>query len=176
MLATQNPIEQEGTYPLPEAQLDRFMLELPIYYPSREEEEEVAMRTTGASEAEIVPIVSAAELIELQGLVRRVPAPPSLVRFAVHLARSTRPGPEAASVTRRYVTWGAGPRASQFLVLGAKARAASRGSAIPSIEDVRAVAPAVLAHRLVLNFEAEADGRTTRDVIVELLKESESWT
>jgi MoxR-like ATPase len=176
VLATQNPIEQEGTYPLPEAQLDRFMLELPIYYPSREEEEEVAMRTTGASQAEIVPIVSAAELIELQGLVRRVPAPPSLVRFAVHLARSTRPGPEAASVTRRYVTWGAGPRASQFLVLGAKARAASRGSAIPSIEDVRAVAPAVLAHRLVLNFEAEADGRTTRDVIVELLKESESWT
>jgi MoxR-like ATPase len=176
VLATQNPIEQEGTYPPPEAQLDRFMLELPIYYPSKEEEEEVAMRTTGASEASISPVVSAEELIALQGLVRRVPAPPSLVRFAVRLARSTRPGDEAAGVTGRYVAWGAGPRASQFLVLGAKARAASRGSAVPSIDDVRSVAPAVLAHRLVLNFEAEADGRTTRDVIAELLKESEGWT
>jgi MoxR-like ATPase len=176
VLATQNPIEQEGTYPLPEAQLDRFMLELPIYYPSKEEEEEVAMRTTGATEASISPVVSAEELIALQGLVRRVPAPPSLVRFAVRLARCTRPGDEAAGVTGRYVAWGAGPRASQFLVLGAKARAASRGSAIPSIDDVRSVAPAVLAHRLVLNFEAEADGRTTRDVIAELLKESEGWT
>ncbi len=176
VLATQNPIEQEGTYPLPEAQLDRFMLELPIHYPSREEEEEVAMRTTGAGEAEVKAVVSAEELIRLQGLVRRVPAPPSLVRFAVRLARSTRPGPEAAAVTGRYVAWGAGPRASQFLVLGAKAKAASRGAAVPSIEDVRSVAPAVLAHRLVLNFEAEADGRTTRDVIAELLKESEGWT
>jgi MoxR-like ATPase len=176
VLATQNPIEQEGTYPLPEAQLDRFMLELPIHYPSREEEEEVAMLTTGESDVTVSPIVSAPELIQLQGLVRRIPAPPSLVRFAVRLARSTRPGEEAAGVTGRYVSWGAGPRASQFLVLGAKARAASRGSAIPSIEDVRSVAPAVLAHRLVLNFEAEADGRTTRDVIAELLKESQGWT
>jgi MoxR-like ATPase len=176
VLATQNPIEQEGTYPLPEAQLDRFMLELPIYYPSREEEEEVAMRTTGTAESQVNAVVSAEELIRLQGLVRRVPAPPSLVRFAVRLARSTRPGTEAAGVTGRYVSWGAGPRASQFLVLGAKATAASRGAAIPSIEDVRRVAPAVLAHRLVLNFEAEADGRTTRDVIAELLKESEGWT
>jgi MoxR-like ATPase len=176
VLATQNPIEQEGTYPLPEAQLDRFMLELPIHYPSREEEEEVAMLTTGESSVTVSPVVSAPELIELQGLVRRIPAPPSLVRFAVRLARSTRPGEEAAGVTGRYVSWGAGPRASQFLVLGAKARAASRGSAIPSIEDVRSVAPAVLAHRLVLNFEAEADGRTTRDVIAELLKESQGWT
>ena len=176
VLATQNPIEQEGTYPLPEAQLDRFMLELPIYYPSREEEEEVAMRTTGEEEPVIHSVVSAAELIELQRLVRRVPAPPSLVSLAVRLARSTRPGDEAASVTKRYVAWGAGPRASQFLVLAAKARAASRGSAMPSFDDVRAVAPAVLAHRLVLNFEAEADGRGTRDVISELLEESAGWT
>jgi len=176
VLATQNPIEQEGTYPLPEAQLDRFMLELPIHYPTREEEEEVAMLTTGESNVTVSPIVSAAELIRLQGLVRRIPAPPSLVRFAVRLARSTRPGPEAAGVTGKYVSWGAGPRASQFLVLGAKAKAASRGAAIPSIEDVRSVAPAVLAHRLVLNFEAEADGRTTRDIITELLKESQGWT
>lgn len=176
VLATQNPIEQEGTYPLPEAQLDRFMLELPIYYPSRGEEEEIAMRTTGAEQDQVQSVISAAELIQLQGLVRRIPAPPSLVSFAVRMARATRPGDEAASVTGKYVSWGAGPRASQYLVLGAKALAASRGSAIPSYDDVRSVAPAVLAHRLVLNFEAEADGRTTRDVIQELLQESEGWT
>jgi MoxR-like ATPase len=176
VLATQNPIEQEGTYPLPEAQLDRFMLELPIYYPSREEEQEVAMRTTGEDEPVVESVISASELIELQRLVRRIPAPPSLVSFAVRLARSTRPGEEASSVATKYVSWGAGPRASQFLVLGAKARAASRGAPIPSYDDVRAIAPAVLAHRLVLNFEAEADGRTTREVIRELLQESEGWT
>ncbi|MEM7418046.1 MAG: MoxR family ATPase [Gemmatimonadota bacterium] len=176
VLATQNPIEQEGTYPLPEAQLDRFMLELPIHYPTREEEEEVAMRTTGDEQATVESVVTAEELIALQGLVRRIPAPPSLVSFAVRMARATRPGDEAAAVTGKYVAWGAGPRASQYLVLGAKALAASRGAAIPSYDDVRSVAPAVLAHRLVLNFEAEADGRTTRDVIGELLEESEGWT
>ncbi|MGY8797964.1 MAG: AAA family ATPase [Longimicrobiales bacterium] len=176
VLATQNPIEQEGTYPLPEAQLDRFMLELPIYYPTKGEEEEIAMKTTGAEQDEIRPVITAEELIELQGLVRRIPAPPSLVSFAVRLARSTRPGAEAAKVCAKYAAWGAGPRASQYLVLGAKARAASRGSAIPSYDDVRAIAPAVLAHRVVLNFEAEADGRKTRDVIRELLEESQGWT
>ena len=176
VLATQNPIEQEGTYPLPEAQLDRFMLELPIDYPSKMEEEEIAMRTTGEDEPEVEPVISASELIDIQGLVRRIPAPPSLVAFAVRLARSTRPGEEASPVTGRYVAWGAGPRASQYLVLGAKARAASRGAAVPSYDDVRAIAPAVLAHRLVLNFEAEADGRGTRDLIRELLEESEGWT
>lgn len=176
VLATQNPIEQEGTYPLPEAQLDRFMLELPIDYPSREEEEEVAMRTTGSVVNEVSSVITADELIELQGLVRRIPAPPSLVSFAVRIARATRPGDEAASVTGRYVAWGAGPRASQYLVLGAKARAASRGAALPSYDDVRQVAPAVLAHRLVLNFEAEADGRAARDVVEELLEESQGWT
>jgi MoxR-like ATPase len=176
VLATQNPIEQEGTYPLPEAQLDRFMLELPIYYPSKNEEEEIARRTTGEEDAEVEGIISAPDLIELQRLVRRIPAPPSLVSFAVRLARATRPGSEASSVTTKYVAWGAGPRASQFLVLGAKARAASRGAALPSYDDVRAMAPAVLAHRLVLNFEAEADGRGTRDVIQELLVESQGWT
>jgi MoxR-like ATPase len=177
VLATQNPIEQEGTYPLPEAQLDRFMLELPIGYPSRSEEEEVAMRTTGEEDPQVRPVVSAEELIELQGLVRRVPAPPSLVSFAVHMARASRPGlAETAAVSKKYVSWGAGPRASQYLVLGAKARAALRGEPIPSYDDVRAVAPEVLAHRLVLNFEAEADGRVTRDVISELLEESAGWT
>jgi MoxR-like ATPase len=177
VLATQNPIEQEGTYPLPEAQLDRFMLELPIGYPSKKEEEEVAMRTTGEEDPQVRPVVSAEELIELQHLVRRVPAPPSLVSFAVHLARATRPGlAEAAEVAEKYVSWGAGPRASQYLVLGAKAMAAVRGDPIPSYDDIRAVAPAVLAHRIVLNFEAEADGRVTRNVIAELLEESAGWT
>ena len=177
VLATQNPIEQEGTYPLPEAQLDRFMFELPIGYPSRSEEEEVAMRTTGEDDPQIHPVVSAEELIELQHLVRRVPAPPSLVSFAVHIARASRPGlDETAPVAEKYVSWGAGPRASQYLVLGAKARAALRGEPMPSYDDVRAVAPEVLAHRLVLNFEAEADGRATRDVISELLEESAGWT
>lgn len=176
VLATQNPIEQEGTYPLPEAQLDRFMLELPIHYPSRDEEEEVAMRTTGEHDPEVRSVITASELIDLQKLVRRIPAPPSLVSFAVRIARSTRPGREASLVASKYVAWGAGPRASQFLVLGAKARAASRGVTLPSYDDVRAIAPAVLAHRLVLNFEAEADGRGTRDVIHELLEESRGWT
>jgi MoxR-like ATPase len=177
VLATQNPIEQEGTYPLPEAQLDRFMLELQIAYPSRVEEEEIAMRTTGEEHLEIHPVVSAGELVELQHLVRRVPAPASLVSYAVRLARSTRPDDEQApGLIRRYAAWGAGPRASQFLVLGAKARAASRGEPVPTLDDVRAVAPAVLAHRVVLNFEAEADGRTPRDVIRELIEGSHSWT
>jgi MoxR-like ATPase len=177
VLATQNPIEQEGTYPLPEAQLDRFMMELQIGYPTREEEEEIAMTTTGVARPEIRPVVDAGEMVELQRLVRRVPVSPSLVRLAVQLARSTRPlGDEGPDVTRRYVAWGAGPRASQYLVLGAKARAASRGDAVPSFEDVRAVAPAVLAHRVVLNFEAEADGRTPRDVVAELVEQSRQWT
>ncbi len=176
VLATQNPIEQEGTYPLPEAQLDRFMLELQIGYPSRAEEEEIAMTTTGSALPQVSPAVSAAELIDLQQLVRRIPAPPSLVSFAVRMARATRPdSEEAAAVVRKYVSWGAGPRASQYLVLGAKARAASRGDALPNMDDVRAVAPAVLAHRIVLNFEAEADGQSTRDVVAALLKESLTW-
>jgi MoxR-like ATPase len=176
VLATQNPIEQEGTYPLPEAQLDRFMLELQIGYPSRAEEEEIAMTTTGSALPQVSPVVSAAELIDLQQLVRRIPAPPSLVSFAVRMARATRPdSEEAAAVVRKYVSWGAGPRASQYLVLGAKARAASRGDALPNMDDVRAVAPAVLAHRIVLNFEAEADGQSTRDVVAALLKESFTW-
>jgi MoxR-like ATPase len=175
VLATQNPIEQEGTYPLPEAQLDRFMLELRIGYPDQREEEEIAMRTTGEEIGRISPVVAGGELIELQNLVRRVPASPSLVSFAVRLARATRPSADAPLVTRKYVSWGAGPRASQFLVLGAKARAAMNGEAMPSIDDVSAVAADVLAHRLVLNFEAEADNRSTHDIIRELLEESRQW-
>jgi len=177
VLATQNPIEQEGTYMLPEAQMDRFMFELRIGYPSLEEEEEIAARTTGEGLPDLRPVVSKDELVALQGLVRRVPAPPSLVSFAVRLARSTRPDDDSApALIKKYASWGAGPRASQFLILGAKARAAARGSALPTLEDIRAVAPSVLGHRVVLNFEAEADGRNADDVVRELVEGSETWT
>jgi MoxR-like ATPase len=177
VLATQNPIEQEGTYPLPEAQLDRFMLELRIGYPTREEEEQIAMQTTGAEEPDINPVLNAEELLALQKLVRRVPAPPSLVAYAVRLARATRPeDEEAPEATKRYVSWGAGPRASQYLVLGAKARAAMSGRGAPNFDDVRAVAPSVLRHRIVTNFQAEADGRAAGDVVEELIQQSRKWT
>ncbi len=177
VLATQNPIEQEGTYPLPEAQLDRFMLELRIDYPTREEEERVAMQTTGPEVAEVEPVLNAAELVMLQGLVRRVPAPPSLVSYAVRLARATRPeDAESPELTKRYISWGAGPRASQYLVLGAKARAALSGRGVPTYEDVRAVAPAVLRHRVMPNFQAEADGRAAGDLVEELIQLSRAWT
>jgi MoxR-like ATPase len=177
VLATQNPIEQEGTYPLPEAQLDRFMLELRIGYPSRQEEEQVAMQTTGASEPTVRAVLGAEELVRLQRLVRRVPAPPSLVSYAVRLARATRPEDgEAPEMTRRYVSWGAGPRASQYLVLGAKARAALAGRGMPDLEDVRAMAPWVLRHRVVPSFQAEADGRSATDLVEELLQLSRKWT
>jgi MoxR-like ATPase len=177
VLATQNPIEQEGTYPLPEAQLDRFMLELRIGYPTREEEEQVAMQTTGASQPVIRRVLGGEELVALQQLVRRVPAPPSLVSYAVRLVRSTRPDDESApELTRRYVSWGAGPRASQYLVLGAKARAALSGRGMPDLEDVRAIAPSVLRHRVVPSFQAEADGRTASDLVDELIEQSRKWT
>jgi MoxR-like ATPase len=177
VLATQNPIEQEGTYPLPEAQLDRFMLELRIDYPTREEEERIAQQTTGAEEPEVHRVLGAEELASLQRLVRRVPAPPSLVTYAVRLARASRPQDEAApELIRRYVSWGAGPRASQYLVLGAKATAALAGRGVPNYEDVRAVAPAVLRHRVVTSFQAEADGRTAADIVEELIQLSQKWT
>ena len=159
VLATQNPIEQEGTYPLPEAQLDRFMFELRVGYPSRDEEERIVSATTGDVEAEVRPVLSASQLMELQHLVRRLPAPPTVVRYAVQLARSTRPdSTEATPEVKRYVSWGAGPRASQYLVLGAKARAAMDGRSVPDLDDVRSVALVVLRHRVVVNFQAEAEG------------------
>ncbi len=159
VLATQNPIEQEGTYPLPEAQLDRFMFELKVGYPTKAEEEQIVMSTTGDKVGEVKPVLGGEELLAMQRLVRRLPAPPSLVQYAVKLARSTRPDdPDATAMVKKYVSWGAGPRASQYLVLGAKARAAMDGRAMPDLDDVRSVAPAVLRHRLVMNFQAEADG------------------
>ncbi len=159
VLATQNPIEQEGTYPLPEAQLDRFMFELRVGYPSKEEEERIVTATTGDVEATVSSVLTAAQLTELQHLVRRLPAPPTVVQYAVRVARSTRPdAPEATPDVKKYVSWGAGPRASQYLILGAKAKAAMDGRSVPDIDDVRGVALSVLRHRVVVNFQAEAEG------------------
>ena len=170
VLATQNPIEHEGTYPLPEAQLDRFMMELRIDYPKFEEEKDIAALTTSAGREEVMPVLSGEELSGYQDLVRRVPAPPSLVESAVRLARATRPDDaDAPGFVRQMVAWGAGPRASQYLVLGSKARAALDGRPIPDLDDVRAVAPDVLRHRVVPGFEAEAAGRTADDLIDELI-------
>jgi len=166
VLATQNPIEQEGTYPLPEAQLDRFMLMLKIQYPSLEEEERIVTATTGDWDVNITPVLGAQQMLDLQHLVRRLPAPPSVVNYAVKLARSTRPdAPEATATVKKYVSWGAGPRASQYLILGAKARAAMDGRGVPDLEDVNGVALPVLAHRLVVNFQAEAEGITAERLI-----------
>jgi len=159
VLATQNPIEQEGTYPLPEAQLDRFMFELRVGYPTREEEERIVSATTGDTESAVRKVLPAEQLVALQHLVRRLPAPPTVVKFAVQLARSTRPAdPDATPDVKRFVSWGAGPRASQYLVLGAKARAAMDGRAVPDLDDVRSVALSVLRHRVVVNFQGEAEG------------------
>ena len=171
VLATQNPIEQEGTYPLPEAQLDRFMFELRVGYPSKAEEEEIVTSTTGDVRAEIRPALTAEDVLALQHLVRRIPAPAPLVRAAVTLVRMTRPGDaEAPEFVKEFISWGAGPRASQFLVLGAKARAALEGRPMPDFDDLRSVAPWVLTHRLVPNFAAEAAGRTSADLVAELVR------
>jgi MoxR-like ATPase len=159
VLATQNPIEQEGTYPLPEAQLDRFMLMLKIGYPSKDEEERIVASTTGDETATVSPVLGAEQMLALQHLVRRLPAPPTVVSYAVRLARATRPDSgEASARVKKYVSWGAGPRASQYLVLGAKARAAMDGRGVPDLEDVNAMAKPVLGHRIVVNFQAEAEG------------------
>jgi len=170
VLATQNPIEQEGTYPLPEAQLDRFMLELRVGYPSRTEEEAIVEQTTGSRHAEIRPALDAEQVLAIQELVRRIPVSAGLIRAAVLLARMTRPGDaDAPAVVKEYVDWGAGPRASQYLVLGAKARAAMAGRPMADLDDVKAVAPSVLRHRLVTNFAAEAANRSSEDLVAELV-------
>ncbi|TFG42379.1 MAG: AAA family ATPase, partial [Gemmatimonadales bacterium] len=175
VLATQNPIEQEGTYPLPEAQLDRFMFELRVGYPSQAEEEAIVEQTTGSSGAALEPVLDGKQLLAMQALVRRIPVSKQLIQSAVTLARMTRPN-EAGAPTqiREYVEWGAGPRASQYLVLGAKARAALAGRPMADLDDVRSVAMTVLRHRVVTNFAAEAADRTSEDVVRELV-ESKGW-
>ena len=166
VLATQNPIEHEGTYPLPEAQLDRFMFNLWIDYPSQEEEVEIVMRTTGEELSLTDKVLNSAEIIALQSLVRRVPASDEVVSYAVELARKTRPEEKMApDYIREWVKWGAGPRASQYLILGAKAKAAIGGRFVPSKDDVRSVAMLVLRHRLVTTFAAEAEGVFAPDIV-----------
>jgi MoxR-like ATPase len=170
VLATQNPIEQEGTYPLPEAQLDRFMLELRVGYPSRTEEEAIVEQTTGSARAPLQPVLDAESVLAMQTLVRRIPVSRGLIRAAVTLTRMTRPpDTDAPAFIREYVDWGAGPRASQYLVLGAKARAAMAGRPMADLDDVRSVAPSVLRHRVVTNFAAEAADRTSEDLVRELI-------
>jgi MoxR-like ATPase len=171
VLATQNPIEQEGTYPLPEAQLDRFMFSVRMDYPSDEDEVEVVRRTTTGDLPEVEAVVDRATLLEQQALVRRLPTSDDVVRYAVRLARASRPLPGSPEMVRQWVQWGAGPRASQYLALGARVRAALHGHEVPHVEDVRAIARVVLGHRIVLNFEAEASGVTTDQVVARLVEE-----
>ncbi|HBE73419.1 MAG TPA: AAA family ATPase [candidate division Zixibacteria bacterium] len=170
VLATQNPIEQEGTYPLPEAQLDRFMFNTFIGYPSAAEEAEIVRTTTSGYQPQVEKVLAGPEIMELQRLVRRVPAADTVIEYAVGLARRSRPGePEAPDYVKEYVAWGAGPRASQYLVLGAKARAVLEGRLAPSQEDVGAMARPVLRHRIITNFQAEAAGVDSFNIIERLL-------
>jgi MoxR-like ATPase len=169
VLATQNPIEQEGTYPLPEAQLDRFMFDIRISYPKPDEELEIAKATTADVETNISKVLSGPEILHLQQIVRKLPVSDHVGRYAVNLARSSRPEDEIApGFTKEYVTWGAGTRAVQYLVLGAKSRAAIAGEYNVTCRHVRDVAALVLRHRIMTNFHAEAEGMSP-DKIVELL-------
>jgi len=170
VMATQNPIEQEGTYPLPEAQLDRFMLYIDIGYPSYAEELAIVKNTTGVQAQEPQALLSAGRIIEFQTAIRTMPLSDHVLEYAVKLARSTRPADtEATAKIKQWVNWGAGPRASQYLVLAAKARAAMDGRLTPSEEDVRAVALPVLSHRVLVSFAAEAEGIRSADIIRELI-------
>ena len=170
VLATQNPLEMEGTYPLPEAQLDRFMFEVLVDYPAEEEELAIVKRTTSDYAPRVTPTLNAAQIQAYAHLVRRVPVADHIVRYALQLARRTRAGrPEATDMVAKYVTWGAGPRASQYLVLAAKARAALEGRFFVAGDDIAAVAAPVLRHRIITNFSAEADGVTADAIIKHLL-------
>jgi MoxR-like ATPase len=169
-MATQNPIEQEGTYPLPEAQLDRFMFMVTVGYPEEQEELEVLKRTTGDADVEIERVLSAEQIIKLQDLVRRVPVGDHVYEYALALVRATRPSESGASdFVRHWLSWGAGPRAGQFLILAAKARALMLGRMHVMLEDIEAAAAPVLRHRLVPNFNAEAEGVTVEQIIDKIL-------
>ena len=172
VLATQNPIEQEGTYPLPEAQLDRFLFNLIVDYPSHDEEVEIVKTTTMGEEVEIKPVLNGDEILKLQKLVRRIPVTDRIIEYAVDLVRKSRPkGDGVPYITKEMINWGAGPRASQNLVLAAKINAVLNGRLTPEIEDVKRVAKPVLRHRILPNFRAEAEGITSDYIIDELLKE-----
>jgi len=175
VLATQNPIEQEGTYPLPEAQLDRFMFNLWVDYPSHEEEAQIVKSTTSAYQPDLKIILKKEEILNLQDLVRRVPVSDHVVNYAVDLVSKTRPENNGVpKYIQDWISWGAGPRASQYLILGAKTRSILDGRPTPDIADVKAVAKPVLRHRLVTNFNAEADGVGTVEIIERLLKDAEA--
>ncbi len=166
VLATQNPIEQEGTYPLPEAQLDRFMFNIWVDYPTYAEELAIVKATTGDSKPQINPVLSAEDILTYQGLVRRIPVADNVLEYAVKLATRTRPGmADAPAIIKDHVSWGAGPRASQYLVVGAKCHALARGKFSPDIDDVQAVALPILRHRLVRNYKAEAEGVTVERIV-----------
>ena len=170
VLATQNPIEQEGTYPLPEAQLDRFMFMIKLDYPQYEEEIEIVRRTTSNSTADLQAILTKEEILSFQELIRKVPVTDTVLEYAVNLVAKTRTGTERAhELANKYLEWGAGPRASQYLILGAKCHAILSGKYSPDIADVKAVAKAVLSHRIVRNFKAEADQYNEEKIIEELL-------
>ncbi len=171
VLATQNPIEQEGTYPLPEAQQDRFMFKVFVRYPGYEEEYRIAESTTGGGQAEVAPVLAAAEILKLQEIVRRVPAPPHVIHYVLKLVRATRVHEEgAAAFVNEWVSWGAGPRAAQYLLLGAKTTAALEGRVFATTDDVKAVAHPVLRHRIITNFNAESEGITPDKVVDKLLE------
>ena len=170
VLATQNPIEQEGTYPLPEAQLDRFMFNIPLEYPSYDEEIRVVKETTSNIKHTLKNIVTVNQILAYQDLIRKIPISDNVLEYAVSLVAKTRPGtPKAAEVVNEFISWGAGPRASQYLVLGAKCHAAIQGKYSPDIADVQAIAKYVLRHRIVRNFKAEAEGMTEDKIIDALL-------
>ncbi len=169
VLATQNPIEQEGTYPLPEAQLDRFMFNITLDYPSYQEEIDVVKGTTGVKEVKLKHILGAKEILAYQQLVRKIPVADNVLEYAVSLATKTRPNtPAATDMVNNYISWGAGPRASQYLILGAKCHAAIQGKYSPDIEDVKAIAKYVLRHRIVRNYKAEAESITEEHIIESL--------
>jgi len=174
VLATQNPIEQEGTYPLPEAQLDRFMFNIPLTYPERGAEEEVVRRTTADVTPELEKVLTAKDVIEIQRVVRKIPVSDAMVSYAVSLVAQTRPNDsDSPAFARNWIRWGAGPRASQYLILGAKARSILRGNFYVAPDDIRYIAHEVLAHRLVLNFQAESEGVSANTIISRLLDETE---
>ena len=168
VLATQNPIEQEGTYPLPEAQLDRFMFNIWLDYPSYQEEVEVIKNTTADKSVDLATILTGDEILYFQQLVRRVPVPDNVMEYAVSLVHKTRPNEQGTDFARQYISWGAGPRASQNLILGAKCHALIKGKYSPDIEDVQAVSLDILRHRVVRNYKAEAEGMSIEDVIQKL--------
>jgi MoxR-like ATPase len=170
LLATQNPIEQAGTYPLPEAQLDRFLLYVRIGYPSEQEELAVLSGTTGTARPEVKPVLGSADIRQLQQLVRQVSLSPELLDFVNRLVRATRPATTQVKFIQDYCRWGAGPRAGQALILCAKARALLQGRFAVTLDDLRTLAPPVLRHRVLLNFNAEAENITADDAVAELLK------